>query len=153
MTNTSSPLPRLPHDQGFTLIEMMITVVIVSILSAVALPAYTDYVKRGKFPDASANLSAKQLQIEQFFLDRRTYVGAPGCASDTTASKYFDFACSTVVATSATSYQLEATGKNSMAGFSFTINQNNVKTTSATPTGWIAATPNTCWITNKGGVC
>jgi len=37
-------------QQGFTLVELMITIAIIGILSAIALPSYNDYVRRGKFP-------------------------------------------------------------------------------------------------------
>lgn len=135
---------------GFTLIELLIAVAVVAILTALALPSYNSYVTQGKIPDALSSLSTKQLQIEQFFQDNRTYVGATACVSDTTTSKYFDFACT---GQGATTYQLNATGKSSMAGFTFTINQNNVKTTGAVPSGWTQPSPNTCWVTKKGGVC
>src|SRR5690349_10419432 len=137
-------------NSGFTLIELMVTVAIVAILAAVALPSYTDYVIRGRIPDATSGLASRQLQIEQFFQDNRTYVAAPGCNSDTTASRYFDFSCT---GQSATAFTLQAVGKSNMAGFTFTVNQANGKTTGAVPSGWTVPSPNNCWVTKKGGVC
>ncbi|MEW5943887.1 MAG: type IV pilin protein [Pseudomonadota bacterium] len=134
--------------RGFTLIELMIVVVIVGILASVALPAYNDYVTRGRIPDATSNLAAKRVQLEQFFQDNRTYVGATACNNDTTSSQYFNFSCT---AQTATTYTLQAAGKSSMAGFTYTINQDNAKATTAVPAGW--TTNASCWVTRKGGVC
>ncbi|MCZ8072865.1 general secretion pathway protein GspH [Paucibacter aquatile] len=136
--------------QGFTLIEVMVTVAIIGILAAVALPSYQAYVVRGKIPEATAGLATRQVRLEQFFLDRRTYVGAPDCNSDATSSKYFTFSCS---ASSATAFTLRAVGKDSMAGFTYTINEAGVKTSAALPTGWTTPSPNTCWATKKDGSC
>jgi type IV pilus assembly protein PilE len=46
---------------------------------------------------------------------------------------------------------LQAAGKSSMAGFTYTINQDNAKATTAVPAGW--TTNASCWVTRKGGVC
>lgn len=153
MNLTTRHAPSAPrHARGFSLIELMIAIAIIGILTAIALPSYQAYVTRGKIPEALGNIATKQLLIEQFFLDNRTYVGAPGCASDTAASRFFDFACSD---SAATTYTLRATGKASMLGFEYTIDQSNSKATTAVQTanGWSLPSPNNCWITNKGGVC
>jgi len=143
-------------QQGFSLTELMIVVAIVGILSIVAVPAYNDYVIRGKIPDATGNLASKRVRMEQFFQDNRTYLAGPGCTADTTTSKYFDFTCATapgVVAT-ATAYTIAAIGKGSMAGFTYTIDQSNTKQTTAAPAGWAAAAmPANCWITKQDGQC
>jgi type IV pilus assembly protein PilE len=135
-------------QKGFTLIELMVVVAIVAILAKVAFPVYSNYVIRGKIPEATSNLSSKRVQMEQSYQDNRTYVGASACTNDTTSSKYFTFSC----AATATTYTLTATGTSSMAGFTYTIDQSNVKQTTAAQTGW-TPTSTTCWITKPGGVC
>lgn len=150
--NTPHPALRRPHE-GFTLIEVMITVAIIGILSAIALPAYTDYITRGRIPEATSQLAAKQVRMEQWFQDSRTYRAASGTdcyigASDTTSSKYFTFSCA---ASSATAYTITATGTGAMSGFVYTVNQNGDKATTGVPTGWSTST--SCWVIKKGGVC
>ena len=84
---------RLHHKRqatGFTLIEVLITIVIVSILSAVAIPSYREYVIRGNIPEATSRLATKQVQMEQFFQDNRTYVGGTGCTADSTLPSTWD---------------------------------------------------------------
>ena len=137
------------RQPGFTLVEVMVVVVIVGILASVALPAYSDYVIRGKIPDATSVLSTKRVQLEQFFMDNRTYVGAPSCTDDATSSQYFDFSCT---AQTATAFTLQAAGKGTMAGFNYTIDQAAAKTSAITASGW-AAESTSCWITKKGGAC
>jgi type IV pilus assembly protein PilE len=139
------------NARGFTLIELMIVVAVVAILAAIALPSYTDYVTRSRIPDATSNLSAKRVQMEQWFQDNHTYAGFANCAAtDTTSSSYFDFSCS-VVGT-ATVFTLQATGKGPMAGFTYTIDQSNTKQTTSVPAGWSLPADN-CWVTSKGGAC
>jgi len=140
---------RLPAlRSGFTLIEVMITVAIVGILAAVAMPAYTDYITRGRIPEATAGLSERQVRMEQFFQDNRTYVSALPCASFT--AKHFTFSCDSATATA---FALVATGTGTMAGFKYSVDQSGAKKTEAVPTGWSLPTPNDCWVTKKGGVC
>lgn len=148
MENVQSHAGDGKCQAGFTLLELMIVVAIVSILAAIALPAYQDYVIRGHIPDATGNLATKRTQLEQYFQDNRSYDTAPACDDDTSTSDYFDFTCPTQ---SVTTYTLKATGKGMMAGFVFTIDQDNVKATTAVPSGW--ATNAGCWVRAKGGVC
>ena len=127
--------------KGFTLIELMIVLVVIAILTAVALPAYTNYVTRGKLAEATSALSDGRVKMEQFFQDNRTYVGGPTPAATTN----FTYATSNL---STTTYTITATGIGSVSAYSYTIDQNNTKA-SATPWGNSA----TCWVVNTGGGC
>jgi type IV pilus assembly protein PilE len=138
------------RNLGFTLLEVMVTLAIVSILGALAMPSYSDYLVRGRIPAATAGLAARQIRIEQFFQDNRTYLAAPDCVADSSSSTVFTFSCS---AQTNTTFVLQAVGKSSMSGFTYVVDQSNVKTTTAVPAGWSLPSPNNCWITKKGGAC
>lgn len=141
------------HRQiGFTLIEVMVVVVIIAILSAIAIPQYSDYVTRSKITEALSGLSDMRVRMEQYFQDRRTYVGA--CAANTVAAlppntSNFTFSCPTNP--TATTYTVRATGVGSMNGFVYTVNQANVRSTTGVPNGWTASA--SCWVTKKDGSC
>ena len=151
----------MKQQQGFSLMELMIAVVIVGILAAIAIPNYSDYVTRSRIPEATAELSNLRVRMEQFFQDNRSYptgcVVAPTAASATQlqvpAGDSFNFTC----ATTATTFTVTAAGKGTMAGFTYTIDNFNGKTSAFTGTGssagWTAHSPNTCWATKKGGAC
>lgn len=134
-------------NSGFTLIELMITVAIVGILASIAIPSYSDYVRRGKVAEATSTLADLRVKMEQYFQDNRTYAGSTHCAP-AAGAKYFTYACS--VAAAATVYTITATGvaAQGMSGYSYTINQNNVKT--SVVLGGVGAT---CWILTKGESC
>ena len=142
------------NDAGFTLIELMITVAIVGILAAIALPSYRDYVTRSKLTEATANLADMRVKMEQFFLDNKTYVGAATAAGMIPTGKYFTFTIPTATLT-ATGYTLQAAGMagTDVASFTFTLDQNNTKQTTSVPTGWAKHSPNDCWVRAKGGTC
>jgi type IV pilus assembly protein PilE len=151
MPHRTLPLPARPM-RGFTLIEMLITIAIVALLATVAYPSYRDYIIRSQVPEATSELAVRQVRLEQWFQDRRTYVGSTACGDDTT-HKFFDFSCADVTAAG---YTLRASGKGSMNGIGFTVNQADIKTTvisSGAPSGWTAHSPNTCWVVRKGGQC
>ena len=148
LTSKSAPIKRKPcHQQtGFTLIELMIVVAVIGILAAIAIPNYSEYIKRGKAAEATSNLATLRVKMEQYFQDNRTYIG--GACSPTSGAQYFTYTCS--AAPTATAYTLKATGitAKGMANFEFTLNQSNTKTSKFDGT-----VGTTCWLTKKGGAC
>ena len=142
--------------RGFTLIEVMITVAIVGILAAVALPSYREYIIRGQLTDATNGLSAMRANMERHFQDNRTYATsgafvAPCAVADATQRTFGLFLVSCPVAPTAAGFTLQAVGSGSVANFTFTINEIDVRATTAAMAGW-----NTCaskWLTRKGQAC
>jgi len=149
---------------GFTLIELMITIAIIAVLAAIALPNYTDYLRRGKIQEATSTLLSMRTKMEQYFQDNRSYTtpGAPVLAPCTANSsvpiptlKYFTITCPVLTATT---YTIQADASDpSITGLRFTINEANVHATTVTPGSPIEQAGYTnnsnCWTIRKGGQC
>lgn len=134
---------------GFTLIELMVTVAIVAILTAIAYPSYRNYVLRGQVTNATTGLSAVSANMERWFQDNRTYVGGP-C---TTAATYGTFSVSCPTTITATTFTLQAVGSGSTSGFTYFLDQQgNQSSTAASPapSSWTNCT--IAWET-KAGQC
>lgn len=154
-------MPRPAHSasaQGFTLIEVMITVAIVAILAAVALPQYRDYVTRSRLADASTGLSTVRAQMERYFQDNRTYGDTGNFVSpcnnpNASALTFGSFVISCQGQPDATTFVLQAQGTGSASGFAYTINQQDVRGTTSLPPDWGSGQCSTKWIMKKGDTC
>ncbi|HVI40842.1 MAG TPA: pilin [Anaerovoracaceae bacterium] len=60
-------------QKGFTLIELMITVAIVGILAAVALPAYQDYTIRAQVSEGMQLAGGVQTAISEYYANNGAY--------------------------------------------------------------------------------
>ncbi len=155
LTNATSRRRRL--TRGFTLIELMVTVAIVAILSSVAIPSYTDYLRRGKLPEAFSSLSDYRVKMEQYYQDNRNY-GTAACADTGPPSwsvwpntvKYFQFDCARTLG--GQGYTITATSTVALgSAHTYTVNQANLQTTTAFKGSTYAG--KNCWLTKSDTEC
>jgi type IV pilus assembly protein PilE len=159
---------RNAKNAGFTLVELMITVAIIAVIAAIALPNYTDYVTRSKFSEAHGHLSDLRVKMEQYYQDNRRYstTAAGGtCGIGNTVAvqgaKYFAYTCASGSANAAgdQTYTITATGQSTqgLAGIAFTINQSNSRATTVTGSTLMAekgyASNTGCWVLKKPSQC
>jgi len=138
------------QQAGFTLIELLITVAIIGILASVAYPSYTDYVKRAQIQQATGELSQMRNRMERYYQDNRTYANGGACGAAASTVSHFVVAC--VPGNAGQAYTITATGNGPMAGFVYTIDQNNAKT-SQTNFRSTTQTSTACWLTKAGSSC
>jgi type IV pilus assembly protein PilE len=146
----------MKRSPGFTLIELMITVAIIAILAAIAIPSYSEYVRRGRITEAVSTLAGMRVKMEQYFQDNRNYDNSCGLAGSSVAPKpaattSFVYDCPVHAGNL---YTLTATGVagTTLEGFKYSLNQDNARSTTMTaPSNWSSNAG--CWVLKKDGSC
>lgn len=136
--------PSVSQQQGMTLIELMIAVVIVGVLASIAYPAYTNYVKEGHRKQAMADMAKIQLYLEEKYQNGFTATGIVD------AQKVCNSFCSVdsdrykiVVETAATSYAITATPQSSKGQNSDQCGGNTYTSLTLNEKG--VTSPSACW--------
>ncbi|MFN6972223.1 MAG: type IV pilin protein [Rheinheimera sp.] len=119
---------------GFTLIEVMVTVVIIGILAAIVFPSYQQMVLRSHRSDAIDTLSNAAQQLERQFTQTNSYIGF--VVPTTSTNGYYKITSDI----KATSYTLTATatGRQVKDTECASFSMNNTGEKSATTAG-------ACW--------
>ena len=68
-------LMRSGRVRGFTLIELMITVAIIAIIVAIAVPSYQDSVRKSRRGQVKADITELAQRAERFHSVNNSYVG------------------------------------------------------------------------------
>jgi type IV pilus assembly protein PilE len=71
---------------GFTLVELMITVAVVAILAMIAIPSYTQYVRRANRTDATKTMTLYAQALERCYSQTFAYAGCAAAPVGTQAS-------------------------------------------------------------------
>jgi type IV pilus assembly protein PilE len=105
------------RSRGFSLIEVLVTCVIVGILAAIALPSYQKQIQKTRRSDAKSALIGAAGQMERYFTERSTYatatIGSGGVYAARTENGYYTLSLANL---SATTYTLTATPAGAQAG-------------------------------------
>ncbi len=141
-------------QSGFTFIEAMITVTIIGILAAIAVPMYNEYITRSQLVEAHSNLGQYRIAMEQHYQDNRNYkgTGLDGCGAAEPAKTNFTYTC--VLGKADQAYVATATGNATSRAkdFVFTINERNERKTTGAPSLWQPVPfPADCFVTRKKG--
>jgi type IV pilus assembly protein PilE len=109
---------------GFTLMEVLVTVAIIGILAAVAIPAYTAYLSRANRSDARAQLLEAAAFLQRCFSQNNDYrcapaspaaMAAPFAQSPPTGTAKYNISVTAGGGVGSTTYTLMATRTGSMA--------------------------------------
>lgn len=102
---------------GFTLIELMITVVVLSILASIALPSFRENIRQGRRLEARSLLLENAQFMERFYTENNRYnlrvdgstaVVLPTLASPRTGPRLYSISFDTTAPLTADSFNLRA---------------------------------------------
>jgi type IV pilus assembly protein PilE len=103
--------------RGFTLIEIIIALVVVTLLMVVALPAYRDQIAKSRRADAKTSLMTLAQLMERWYTERGSYagatVGSSGIAPSASSQGFYTLS---ITAQDAAGFTIRATPTGAQSG-------------------------------------
>jgi type IV pilus assembly protein PilE len=132
------------NAQGFSLIELVVTIGIIALLAAIAVPSYTSYVQQSRRTDAIRALATARQVLERCYTQYYAYnnLNCPGLAPNSPNGYY----AITTPTLTANTYLLQAAAQGvqlkDQGCTAFRIDQTGAQTSTGTSTAQI------CWGSN-----
>jgi len=93
------PLSQYKKSAGFTLVELMLVVAVITILTVIAYPSYQDSVRKARRAQAQADLVQYAAFAERTFTESNSYANATLAASGIQNTNFYNYAIPTLNAT------------------------------------------------------
>jgi len=116
---------RSAFSTGFTLVELMIAIAVLALITAIAIPAYQNYVDNSRIAECLNEMAAINLAEQEFFLaNNRFFDGADAATLETNSTGFYTPSaaavgpapnCTYSVVLGANNYTLTITGANALA--------------------------------------
>ena len=127
-------------SRGLTLVELLVTIAVISILAAIGYPVYTSYSYKARRTEATGALLDFATRMERYYADNNSYAGATvdnimGGAS----TEHGYYTLSVVLSNGNQSYTLSAARAGAQANDdcgTFSLNSLVAKSVSGTGTCW-----------------
>jgi len=138
----------MKHNNGFTLIELVIVIIVVAILATIAVPSYSSYMRQSRRADAKNALAELQLAEEKYRGNNPSYTTNPvalgltsvtGATSWPSSQGYYTL---TIASASTTTYSATASVNTSSVQNS---DSTECPALSVTQSGFVVDSTASCW--------